>query len=199
MPAGYLQAFCVEGSMNVYYMINWFFLCSLLGYLLECVVLTYENRTPVLNRGFGHGPFCIIYGFGAVGANFLLSPLADSTVKLYMAAMIMATVMELVTARAMIRLFGSFWWDYSMKKFNYKGIICLESSLGWGLLGIVYFRFLNGFLMHLAGFVPQRFEKRLAVTLVLFYLTDFLWCLRHQIRTRGEEQKQVIGRLSVRP
>ncbi len=185
--------------MNVYYMINWFFLCSLLGYLLECVVLTYENRTPVLNRGFGHGPFCIIYGFGAIGANFLLSPLADSTVKLYMAAMIMATVMELVTARAMIRLFGSFWWDYSMKKFNYKGIICLESSLGWGLLGIVYFRFLNGFLMHLTGFVPQRFEKRLAVTLVLFYLTDFLWCLQHQIRTRGEEQKQVIGRLSVRP
>ena len=43
--------------MNIYYMINWFFLCSLLGYLLECVVLTYENRTPVLNRGFGHGPF----------------------------------------------------------------------------------------------------------------------------------------------
>ncbi len=111
----------------------------------------------------------------------------------------MATLMELVTARAMIRLFGSFWWDYSMKKFNYKGIICLESSLGWGLLGIVYFRFLNGFLMHLAGFVPQRFEKRLAVTLVLFYLTDFLWCLRQQIKNRGEEQEPVIGRLSVRP
>lgn len=185
--------------MNIYYMINWFFLCSLLGYLLECVVLTYENRTPILNRGFGHGPFCIIYGFGAIGANFLLSPLADSAVKLYMAAMIMATIMELVTARAMIRLFGSFWWDYSMKKFNYKGIICLESSLGWGLLGIVYFRFLNGFLMHLAGFVPQRFEKRLAVTLVLFYLTDFLWCMWHQIRNRGEEQEHVIGRLSVRP
>ena len=185
--------------MNVYYMINWFFLCSLLGYLLECVVLTYENRTPVLNRGFGHGPFCIIYGFGAIGANFLLSPLADNMVKLYMAAMIMATLMELVTARAMIRLFGSFWWDYSMKKFNYKGIICLESSLGWGLLGIVYFRFLNGFLMNLTGFVPQRFEKRLAVTLVLFYLADFLWGLRYQIRNRGEEQEHVIGRLSVRP
>ena len=54
--------------MNIYYMINWFFLCSLLGYLLECVVLTWENHTPVLNRGFGHGPFCIIYGFGALGA-----------------------------------------------------------------------------------------------------------------------------------
>lgn len=185
--------------MNIYYMINWFFLCSLLGYILECVVLTCENHTPVLNRGFGHGPFCIIYGFGALGANLLLSPLAGNTVSLYLAAMTMATMMELVTARAMIRLFGSFWWDYSKKKFNYKGIICLESSLGWGLLGIIYFRFLNGFLMHLAGFVPERFEKRMAVTLVLFYLTDFIYCLRVQIRQRGEEQEPMIGRLNVRP
>ena len=188
----------LKEAMNIYYMINWFFLCSLLGYVLECIVLTYENRTPVLNRGFGHGPFCIIYGFGAIGANLLLSPLAGSPVKLYLAAMIMATFMELVTARAMIRLFGSFWWDYSKKKFNYKGIICLESSLGWGLLGIVYFRFLNGFPLHLAGYVPQRFEKRMAVILVLFYLIDFIYCLRVQIRERDEEHEPVIGRLSVR-
>ena len=38
----------LEETMNIYYMINWFFLCSLLGYLLECVVLSCENRTPVL-------------------------------------------------------------------------------------------------------------------------------------------------------
>ena len=188
----------LEETMNIYYMINWFFLCSLLGYLLECVVLSCENRTPVLNRGFGHGPFCIIYGFGALGANLLLSPLSNDMIKLYFAAMTMATFMELVTARAMIRLFGSSWRDYSKKKFNYKGIICLESSLGWGLLGILYFRFLNGFLLHLAGFVPQRFEKRMAVSLVLFYLADFLYCLRIQIRNKGEEQEPVIGRLSVR-
>lgn len=106
--------------MNIYFMINWFFLCSLLGYLLECVVLTCENRTPVINRGFGHGPFCIIYGFGALGANLLLSPLANDTLKLYFAAMTMATFMELVTARAMIRLFGSFWWDYSKRNLTTK-------------------------------------------------------------------------------
>ena len=49
--------------MDIYHIVIWFFLCSLLGYLLECVVLSAEHKTPVLNRGFGHGPFCIIYGF----------------------------------------------------------------------------------------------------------------------------------------
>ena len=47
--------------MDIYHIVIWFFLCSLLGYLLECVVLSAEYKTPVLNRGFGHGPFCIIY------------------------------------------------------------------------------------------------------------------------------------------
>ena len=45
--------------------------------------------------------------------------------------MTMATTMELITANVMIRLFGSFWWDYSHKPFNYRGITCLESSLAW--------------------------------------------------------------------
>ena len=120
--------------MSIFNYVNWFFMYSFLGYLLECIVLTIEYKKPVVDRGFGHGPFCIIYGFGAVGACLLLSPLSDHPVELYTASMTMATTMELITANVMIRLFGSFWWDYSHKPFNYRGIICLESSLAWGLL-----------------------------------------------------------------
>ena len=54
--------------MNVYDFINWFFMYSFLGYLLECIVLSAEYKRPVVDRGFGHGPFCVIYGFGALGA-----------------------------------------------------------------------------------------------------------------------------------
>ncbi len=184
--------------MSTYHMINWFFLCSFLGYLLECVVLTFEYKTPVLNRGFGHGPFCIIYGFGAAGASLFLGPVADNRFMLFLCSMAMATCMELVTAGMMLRLFGSFWWDYSKKPLNYKGIICLESSLGWGLLGIVYFGFLNKFLHHMAGLIPERFQGPLAWSLVVFYFFDFLYCLREQLRTAGNEEEPVIGRLSIR-
>lgn len=184
--------------MSIYHMINWFFMFSLFGYLLECVVLTYENKTPVINRGFGHGPFCIIYGFGALGAVVLLTPLAGNPMKLYIASMVMATTMELVTAYMMVRLFGSFWWDYSRKPFNYRGIICLESSLAWGLLGILFFRFLNGFVHHLVGYVPEPVGKKMAVGLVLFYLLDFIYTVREQMRDSGDsETGNVIGRLKL--
>ena len=43
--------------MSICNYINWFFLYSFLGYLLECIVLTVEYKRPVVDRGFGHGPF----------------------------------------------------------------------------------------------------------------------------------------------
>lgn len=101
--------------MNIYDFINWFFMYSFLGYLLECIVLSAEYKRPVVDRGFGHGPFCVIYGFGALGACMLLRPVSGSPMELYTASMAMATTMELVTANIMVRLFGSFWWDYSHK------------------------------------------------------------------------------------
>lgn len=184
--------------MTIYHMINWFFAFSFLGYLLECVVLSYENKRPVIDRGFGHGPFCIIYGFGAVGAYYILQPWAEDPIKLYFATMFMATTMELITAKIMIRLFGSFWWDYSEKLFNYKGIICLESSIAWGFLGIFFFQFLDGFVHHLVSYVPGDFEKFLAIALVVFYVIDFTYCVHARMNeSDDDDDTPVVGRLKV--
>lgn len=187
-----------EDTMTVYHMVNWFFAFSFLGYLLECVVLSYENRQLVLNRGFVHGPFCIIYGFGAVGAYYVLAPFSQEPLKLYIASMLMATVMELVTAHVMARLFGSFWWDYSHKAFNYKGMICLESSLAWGALGIVFFRFLDRFVHNLVSYVPTELERILAVGLLMFYLLDFTYSMHIQLKASDDEDEPpAIGRLKI--
>ena len=182
--------------MTIYHTINWFFALSFIGYLLECTVLSYENRRPVLNRGFGHGPFCVIYGFGALGACLILEPLAGQPVELYFASMVMATSMELVTAHIMIKLFGAFWWDYSRKPFNYRGIICLESSLAWGFLGLFFFYFLDARVRQAVRMIPGDLDSILAVGLTVFYLIDFIVCVR--ARLGGEDDGEpVIGRLKI--
>ena len=184
-------------GVNVYHMINWFFMFSFFGYLLECIVLSYEYRTPVINRGFGHGPFCIIYGVGALGACIFLQPFASQPLKLYLATSIMATTMELVTAHLMIRLFGSFWWDYSHKWMNYEGIICVQSSVAWGFLGIFFFRFLNGFVHRMVGYISGSFEKWTALCLLAFYFCDFVYSFRLQLRKEDDEDEPVLGRLKI--
>lgn len=183
--------------MTIYHMVNWFFLFSFLGYLLECLVLSVEYRQPVMNRGFGHGPFCIIYGFGAIGAYLILRPFAVNPVALFLASMMMATSMEVVTAELMIRLFGSFWWDYSRKRFNYRGMICLESSIGWGFLGIIFFRFLDGLVHNMVAMVPEAFEAKLAVMLIMFYLLDFSYCIRIRLNGEDDDDSDSVGRLKV--
>lgn len=183
--------------MTIYHIINWFFLFSLFGYVLECIVLSCESRKPVFNRGFGHGPFCIIYGFGAAGACVLLQPLSGELFRLYFASMLMATIMELVTAYIMIRLFGCFWWDYSKKPFNYKGIICLESCIGWGFLGIIFFRYLNPAAVTAVTLIPERIQTALAVSLVLFYMADFSYSFWTQLRADDEDNAPVLGRLKI--
>lgn len=179
--------------MTVYSYINWFFLYSFIGYVLECIVLSVEYKKPVMNRGFGHGPFCIIYGFGAVGACFLLKPLSHSAVEVYTASMAMATAMEFVTAHAMLRLFGAFWWDYSHKPFNYRGMICLESSLAWGLLGLFFIHYLDFWVRGAVERLPLHAGIVLAVGLTLFYLADFVYCLYRRLGGVEEEEPQ-IGR-----
>lgn len=184
--------------MDIYFWINCFFTFSLIGYILECVVLTFENHQLVYNRGFVHGPFCVIYGFGAVGAGLLLAPLSDNMLKLYFGSMLMATTMELVTARIMIWLFGAFWWDYSHKKYNYKGIICLESSLGWGVLGVIFFRILNAHVQAMVARIPEHLGKYIAFSLLFFYVVDFFYSFRNGRREKGQgTDGPVIGKMKV--
>ena len=181
--------------MEIYHMINCFFAFSFLGYLMECAVLSYEYRQPVTDRGFGHGPFCIIYGFGAIGACHLLGRFSGNPAMLFFSSMIMATVMELATAHIMIRLFGTFWWDYSGKMWNYRGIICLQSSIAWGFLGIFFFGYLDNAVDHMVSRIPAPVAPKLAVILPCFYLLDFLWCVYR--RRQGMDEEETVGRLRV--
>lgn len=111
--------------------------------------------------------------------------------------MAMATTMELVTANIMVRLFGSFWWDYSHKPFNYKGMVCLESSLAWGLLGLFFFYFLDIRVRAAVISLPGHVGTVLAVGLTMFYLVDFIHCFRLRMGGMEEEDEPAVGRLKI--
>ena len=61
-------------------------------------------------------------------------PFQDNLILTYLAGCVGATVLELVTGLTMEALFKVRYWDYSNQKFNYKGVICLSSTLAWGFL-----------------------------------------------------------------
>lgn len=127
---------------DVYHLVAAFVVYSILGWLVESIYMSWCNR-KITNRGFGKGPFCPIYGFGAVIGYLVLSPLKGHYVKLYLIGAMLATIFEYIVGRGMIRFLGELWWDYNEKPFNYQGIICLESTIAWGFYAIGIIQFLQ--------------------------------------------------------
>lgn len=95
-----------------------------------------------MNRGFMRGPFLPIYGSGAIMMLVVSAPFGDwgfpqKEILTYFAGCIGATILEYVTGAAMEALFKVRYWDYSYQRFNYKGYICLSSSVAWGFFTLL--------------------------------------------------------------
>ncbi len=164
-----------------------FFVYSFCGYILECIVLSLEHKKLVVNRGFVKRlPFCIIYGFGGFIGYALLSPLQHSWVALFIAGALAATAFEFFVAKLQLRLFGSFWWDYHNKPFNYKGILCLESTIGWGFAALIIIKFMHHAVVRTVSRTPASLMAPLAVLLLILYFLDFIASARS---ARQQESK----------
>lgn len=125
---------------DVYHLIGAFIIYSMLGWLVESIYMSFCNK-KLTNRGFAKSPFCPIYGVGAVCCYLILGRLEHNLIYVYFIGAALATTFEYIVGCGMIRLFGELWWDYNEKPFNYRGIICLESTIAWGFyaVGIVAF------------------------------------------------------------
>lgn len=143
-------------GVDSYHLIQWFLTYSILGWMVESAYMSFCNRRWT-NRGFVKGPFCPIYGFGALGVYFLLRPFDGHYIILYITGALTATLFEFLVAKVMQHLFGEVWWDYEDKPFNYQGVVCLESTLAWGLYTILLFGFLHRLVERFVDAYPYRF------------------------------------------
>lgn len=159
-------------GMNINQYAIWFFIYSFLGWCMECIVIR-KQLGYWENRGFAKMPFCVIYGFGTTIAYIIFAPIENNYIALYFAGCICATIFEFVTAQVMLKLFGEVWWSYDHLKYNYKGIICLQSTLCWGLVAIVIFGVVNRFVEAFVFSMDSKLVTILSTVLIITYLCDF--------------------------
>ncbi len=161
---------------DIYHLVAAFILYSMMGWLVESIYMSICNR-KLTNRGFAKGPFCPIYGFGAVTAYFLLAPLKGQYIKLYVIGAIFATVFEFIVGKGMLKFLGDLWWDYNDKPFNYKGIICLESTIAWGFYAVGIIQFVNTGIYWIIDRVNYRMGIRMVEIALAFVVVDYIWQL----------------------
>ena len=127
---------------------------SFAGWVGETVVATVRGK-HFANRGAAAGPFCFVYGSTAVLLAVGFTDLRSDPVYLFFACTLASTVMEWLTAKLLERLHRRKWWDYSGKRFNLNGYVCLQYSLLWGVLGTASVLWLNGLLLRLCQVIPS--------------------------------------------
>lgn len=128
-----------------YYFLLYFMYC-VIGYLLECMFCSIIDKKVVLNRGFLIGPYLPIYGKGAICIIFLLNKYLEDPFALFIMASLIATVLEYFASYFMEKIFKARWWDYSEKKFNLNGRVCLTNTVLFGLGGLIVMYVVNPFL-----------------------------------------------------
>lgn len=163
--------FAING-VDFYHLINWFFIYSFFGWLWETCFVS-AKKGELVNRGFINGPFCTIYGFGALAVYLILKPAGGSLLLLFFGGIIVATTLEYITAVLMESIFHTSWWDYSDKKFNFQGRICLGASLGWGFFTVLLFRVLQPVVVYITNLYSENVGKVLICILAAGYAVDF--------------------------
>ncbi len=139
---------------------------------MECAFCSYNQKKLVYDRGFLIGPYCPIYGWGGIAIYLLLSKYENDPITLFVLAAVGASVLEYVTSYLMEKMFKARWWDYSEKRFNIEGRVCLVNSILFGILGMIFVYFINPFAVDLLHKIPHNILIVISIIIMVIYLAD---------------------------
>ena len=104
------------------------------------------QKKRIVDRGFLIGPYCPIYGVGALVMIFYLTQYKDNILTVFILGVVICSLLEYFTSYVMEKLFKTRWWDYSNNKFNLNGRICGFNSLLFGIAGVLVIYFVQSSL-----------------------------------------------------
>jgi len=154
--------------------IIYFFIYAIIGWILE-VAYNGINAGEYINCGVLNGPWCPIYGFAAISILILLRKVdTNSKIYLFVASMIITSLIELITGFILEKLFNKKWWDYSDKKFNIGGYICAEYSLIWGALCFILYEAIHPMIVKLVSPFPIKILIIINSVLAIVFIVDIV-------------------------
>ena len=147
---------------------------------LEVVVY----RWGFSNRGALFGPYCIIYGVGALILIFSLSGLKKQRITVgklnitpllvFLGIVVITTVVELIGSYIMEWTQGGWMWDYSEYFCNFQGRIALNPSVRFGIGGMIILYLLQPLFERLTGRLSKKALCLTGGAIALLLLVDFL-------------------------
>lgn len=157
------------------YQLLWlFFIYSVAGWVTE-VFLKFLEYKRFINRGFLIGPYCPIYGAGAVLITVggkLLSPVDRTWAMSFLIAFVLCGLLEYLTSYILEKHFHARWWDYTERPMNLHGRVWIGNLILFGIGGVFILEDFNPRLLALAHRMGPRLFAAILIAVSILFVAD---------------------------
>ena len=180
-------------GISIWKLFAYFIIYSFIGYIIETLFGIVTKGVWESRQSFLYGPFCGIYGSGAVIITLFAKYFDKNKLTLFIGGFLIGTITEYLTSFLVETTMGITWWDYSNYILNINGRVCLLYSIFWGILTPFLIKILNVKIDIIISKIKEKVSikllKAITLTIIIFLFIDcFLTCFA---------QKQFINRMII--
>ena len=150
-----------------------FMIYSFFGWIIEMLVVAMQNGR-FTDRGFLIGPYLPIFGIGAVLITLFLSKYSNDVFILFIMSAFLGALLEYIVSYILEKMFHARWWNYEKDKFNLNGRVCLSTTIGFGILGVMLIMFFNPMFLTLLNTISDNILNFVIVFLAIIFIIDVI-------------------------
>lgn len=160
----------------------WLIIYSFIGWVYESVLCSILDKKPV-NRGFLTGPICPIYGCGALLVIWFFYGRVENVAALFILSAVLTCSLEYLTSYIMEQIFHNRWWNYSNRKFNINGRVCLAGAIIFGTLCTCLIKIIHPFLSNIIDtYLTNFWLTIITILLMILFTFDLTLTVVHILR-----------------
>ena len=163
----------------------YFMFYSIIGWCYEVFLEVVVYRWGFSNRGVLFGPYCVVYGFGALILLFTLEWLMKKKISIgkititpvlvFVGIVVITTLVELAASYIMEATRGEWLWDYTRFSWNFQGRIALNPSIRFGIGGMIFLYLLQPLFRKGVGKMSDRTLRIVSAVLAVLLCMDIVY------------------------
>ena len=163
-----------------------FLIGSIFGWILEGIGSIVIDHMLLNHSALVIGPFNVIYGVGACVLTAALLKFKDKNLLiLFLIGFVGGSIVEYFMSWGMELVLGFTAWNYSKFFLNINGRICLAYSCIWGVLSIVWIKYLYPLMQKLIDKINPKIGQKLIVYISIFLAFDVMFTAQCIIRAKA--------------
>ena len=165
------------------------FISSLIGDIVETIYVLIVGHELMRRSSFVLGPFSLVWGLGAVILTLALSKVKrQNNLSIFISGFFFGGVFEYLCSVFTEVFFGMKFWDYSHMPFNIDGRTNLLFMFFWGIVALVWFKFIYPPFSKFIEKIPPVTGSVLAVFIALFFICNGTVTSMVMIRTTDRKK-----------